>query len=92
MFFFVEQESNKLKGKELADYVQNHRSDFDGNGDALCLAAGYGIKTSDGYEKCNFSDFVKAVWSAIEIQNQDSDSVWNEIKKSPKNPLIDIRK
>ena len=51
----------KLRGKQLTSYIEQHKHDFDGNGDKLCLAAGYGIQTDDGKEKCDFSDFVKAL-------------------------------
>ena len=51
----------KLEGEDLALYIEKHRQEFDGNGDELCLAAGYGIETEDGSEKCDFSNFVKAL-------------------------------
>ncbi|KGG15510.1 MULTISPECIES: hypothetical protein [unclassified Prochlorococcus] len=60
----------KLEGKALASYLEEHRNDFNGNGDALCLAAGYGIQGDDGTEKCDFSDFVKALSTAIDVQSQ----------------------
>ena len=51
----------KLRGKELTSYIEKHKQEFDGNGDKLCVAAGYGIQADDGKEKCDFSDFVKAL-------------------------------
>ena len=51
----------KLKGKELTSYIEQHKQEFDGNGDKLCLAAGYGIQAEDGRQKWDFSDFVKAL-------------------------------
>ncbi len=51
----------KLKGKDLTSYIDQHKQEFEGNGDKLCLAAGYGVPTDDGNEKCDFSDFVKAL-------------------------------
>ena len=62
----MKKEPEKLKGEELFSYVEQHRAEFNGNGDALCLAAGYGIKGSDGNEKCNFSDFVEALSGAFD--------------------------
>ena len=56
----------KLQGKELASYLKTHKKDFEGNGDDFCLAAGYGIKTRDGNEKCNFPDFIKELALAVE--------------------------
>ena len=55
----------KLKGEELASYFKSHRKDFESDGDALCLAAGYGIELNDGTTKCNFTDFVKALSSVV---------------------------
>ena len=52
-----------------ASYVEDHRLDFNQNGDALCLAAGYGMKSIEGSQKCNFKAFVKALSSAVEEQN-----------------------
>ena len=51
----------KLRGKELTSYIEQHKQEFEGNGDKLCVAAGYGIEADDGKEKCDFSDFVKAL-------------------------------
>ena len=67
----MKKESDKLKGEELASYLENHRGDFEGNGDDLCLAAGYGKIASDGTQVCNFKDFVKAVANAVELNNED---------------------
>ncbi|AAQ00224.1 MULTISPECIES: hypothetical protein [Prochlorococcus] len=61
----------KLTGEELASYLADHRNDFDGNGDALCMAAGYGIERADGTEKCNFSDFVKALATAVDLNDNE---------------------
>ena len=60
----------KLKGKELASYFEEHGDDFNGNGDALCLAAGYGIQRGDGTEKCDLSDFINALSTAVENQGE----------------------
>jgi len=63
----------KLRGKELTSYIEKHKKEFNGNGDKLCVAAGYGIQADDGKEKCDFSDFVKAL-SIEEIENAQSAS------------------
>ena len=63
----------KLRGKELTSYIEQHKQQFDGNGDKLCVAAGYGIQADDGKEKCDFSDFVKAL-SLEDAQNTNSAS------------------
>ena len=65
--------TEKLRGKELTSYIEKHKEEFDGNGDKLCVAAGYGIQADDGKEKCDFSDFVKAL-SIDEIENVQSAS------------------
>ncbi len=59
--YCMEKKIEKLKGKDLTSYVDRHKKEFQGNGDELCLAAGYGVQTDDGNEKCDFSDFVKAL-------------------------------
>ena len=64
-------ELEKLTGEELSSYVEQRRKDFKKNGDALCLAAGYGIKASDGTEKCNFTAFVSALSNATEIEDDN---------------------
>ena len=63
---------DRLTGKELATYLEIHREDFHGNGDALCVAAGYGIKGDDGNQKCNFADFVQALSEALQIPEDSS--------------------
>ena len=63
----------KLRGKELTSYIEQHKQEFDGNGDKLCVAAGYGIQADDGKEKWDFSDFVKAL-SIEEIENAENGS------------------
>ncbi len=63
------QKIDKLKGKELADYVEKHKEEFEGNGDKLCLAAGYGVQAEDGNLKCDFGNFVKAVSVAEDISD-----------------------
>ena len=67
---------DKLRGKELASYIEQHKQEFEGNGDKLCLAAGYGIQSDDGNEKCDFSDFVRAL-SIDEIAMEQSPSEQN---------------
>ncbi len=66
----MEKKIKKLTGNDLASYIEEHKQEFDGNGDKLCLAAGYGIKADDGNEKCDFSDFVKAFSHASSKGNQ----------------------
>ena len=65
-------DQEKLVGDELASYVEDHRGEFNKNGDAICMAAGYVIRESDGTEKCNFTDFVKALSSSAETKNEDN--------------------
>ena len=65
-------ESEKLRGEELASYVEDHRGEFQGNGDALCLAPGYGKTSSDGSQVCNFTAFVKALANVVEIKNEEN--------------------
>ena len=69
---------DKLRGKELASYIEQHKQEFEGNGDKLCLAAGYGIQADDGKEKCDFSNFVKA----LSIED-------TETAQPPPEPILD---
>ena len=69
-------EPNKLSGKDLASYLEIHRAEFNGNGDAFCLAAGYGIKGDDGTQKCNLTDFVQALSDALDI-SEDGETYKN---------------
>ena len=66
-------EPNKLSGKDLASYLEVHRDEFNGNGDAFCLAAGYGIKSDDGTQKCNLTDFIQALSNALDISEDNED-------------------
>ncbi len=67
--------TEKLTGRDLANYLKVHSGDFDGNGDELCMAAGYGIETEDGSLKCNFKAFVQALSQAVEMQDDFQGSV-----------------
>ena len=49
----------KLKGKELAEYIRTQKSEFQGNGDDLCVSAGYGRSSEDGGIKCDLPLFMK---------------------------------
>ncbi len=62
---------SKLTGKELATYLDLHREEFDGNGDAFCLAAGYGVESLDGVQKCDFPGFVRALAEAVDLKDTD---------------------
>ena len=66
---------NKLIGKDLASYLEIHRDEFNGNGDAFCLAAGYGVKGDDGAQKCNLTDFIRALSDALDISEDNELSV-----------------
>ncbi len=66
-------DNRKLTGLELADYLKRHRDEFEGNGDAFCMAAGYGIEGDDGKEKCNFKALVEALAKAGALNNLDID-------------------
>ena len=65
-------EPNKLTGKDLASYLEIHRDEFKGNGDDFCLAAGYGTRGEDGTQKCNLTDFIQALYDALDI-SEDSE-------------------
>ncbi len=69
----MEKKSVKLKGKDLAQYITVHRMDFNGNGDEFCLAAGYGVEGNDGKLKCNFTEFVQAVSTAVDEDSSFDD-------------------
>ncbi len=64
-------EQFKLTGKDLSSYLEIHRDEFDGNGDALCVAAGYGIKGEDGIEKCDFKGFIQALSASLGISEDN---------------------
>lgn len=62
--------SKKLKGKELADYIKKYKDQFKGDGDQLCLAAGYGQPSKDGNNmKCDLPLFIKEFSEAMEIED-----------------------
>ena len=60
----------KLKGQELASYVEENREKFNGNGDKLCLAAGYGITREDGSTKCNLPSFINELDKLAKIKKR----------------------
>tara|TARA_B100001250_G_C19633058_1_gene714637 strand:+ start:292 stop:561 length:270 start_codon:yes stop_codon:yes gene_type:complete len=57
----------QLKGKALVKFIETHRTDFNGNGDQLCVEAGYGQYSKDGDAKCNFKPFVKELSKVIDL-------------------------
>ena len=58
----------KLIGEELVSFVENHRQDFDGNGDQLCVEAGYGEYTESGDAICDFKPFVKELSKVMDLE------------------------
>ncbi len=60
----------KLTGEDLFHFVENHRKDFNGNGDRLCVEAGYGEYSNDGDAKCNFKPFVKELSKVMDLESE----------------------
>ena len=60
-------EGQKLKGDELVRYVKQHKNEFKGNGDALCVAAGYGTLSKEGKPICEFQPFVKELSNSTDL-------------------------
>ena len=58
----------QLKGKELVNFVEDHRKDFNGNGDQLCVEAGYGEYSNNGEALCNFKPFVKELSKVMDLE------------------------
>ncbi len=65
--------SKPLTGKELVEYVEEHREEFEGNGDAICVAAGYGKNGEDGTTKCNLPAFVNELGQATDLASYEID-------------------
>ncbi len=63
--------SKPLKGKALADYVEVHKDEFQNDGDALCVSAGYGEYAEDGTPKCNFQPFVKELGKVMNLEGDE---------------------
>ncbi len=64
------QSKKKLKGKALVNFVEAHRKDFNGDGDQLCIEAGYGEYSKDGDAKCNFKPFVKELSKVMDLESK----------------------
>ena len=58
-----------LKGKDLVEYLEEHRDEYEDNGDALCVAAGYVRKSEGGENQCNLPAFIKELDEATDIEN-----------------------
>tara|TARA_B100001250_G_scaffold352128_1_gene324699 strand:- start:945 stop:1160 length:216 start_codon:yes stop_codon:yes gene_type:complete len=69
----MSRKTDQLKGNALKAYIEKNRDKFDGNGDALCLAAGYGINTDDGSLKCNLPSFINELGKAMHLSNPSED-------------------
>ncbi|WP_269622721.1 hypothetical protein [Prochlorococcus marinus] len=65
----MDNEIEKLTGKALAEFIEHHRDEYQNNGDALCLASGYGTKSDDGLVKCNLTDFINALGKALDLDD-----------------------
>ena len=61
-----------LRGKELVNYVESHREGLQGDGDTLCVEAGYGEYDQKGHPICNFKPFVKELSQAMELENKEN--------------------
>ncbi len=69
------QSKKALKGEELAMYIKNHRDEFKGDGDALCIEAGYGQFGKNGEQKCDFKPFVKELGEVMDLlENSEIDT------------------
>ena len=62
----------QLRGEELFNFVEDHRKDFNGNGDQLCVEAGYGEYSNNGDAICNFKPFVKELSKVMDLENDMS--------------------
>ncbi len=69
------QSKQRLKGKALAAYVEKNRENFKGDGDTLCVEAGYGEYGNNGEPKCDFKPFVKELSEVIDLSNGDEISL-----------------
>jgi len=63
------QMKKKLKGKGLADYIEAHRQDFQGDGDTLCVEAGYGKYSQSGEPICDFKPFIQELSTAVDLES-----------------------
>ena len=61
----------ELRGKELADYVKDHKNEFHENGDALCVEAGYGEYTKEGIPNCHLKPFVKELSKVMDLEENE---------------------
>ena len=58
-----------LKGEELVSYVLEHRKEFKDDGDALCIAVGYGREGDGGEILCNLPAFIKELDEATDLDS-----------------------
>ena len=65
-----DQIKKKLRGQELVNFVEAHKQDFNGNGDQLCIEAGYGKYAKNGKAVCNFKNFVKELSKVMDLENK----------------------
>ena len=73
--------SKRLKGEELVSYIKKNKKQFGENGDALCVATGYGTLSKDGEPVCEFQSFVKALSNSVNIgvlEDQQNESKINK--------------
>ena len=63
----MSKKENQLKGDALKAYIDKNRDKFKGNGDELCLAAGYGINSDDGSLKCDLPYFINELDKAMHL-------------------------
>jgi len=58
-----------LKGKDLYEYIVGNKLNCGGNGDELCIGAGYASYSDEGMPICNFAPFVEELGKVIQDQN-----------------------
>ncbi len=73
--------SKRLKGEALVTYIKKNKGRFGENGDALCVAAGYGTISKDGKPLCEFQSFVKALSNSGNIGLLEDQQNDRKIKK-----------
>ena len=65
-------EESPLRGEELLNYIESHKSQGEDNGDNICIGAGYGDHSEEGQMVCRLDLFSTELINAKKAQHNET--------------------
>ena len=65
-------EASPLRGEDLLNYIESHKSQGEDNGDNICIGAGYGDPSEEGQMVCRLDLFSTELINAKKAQHNEN--------------------